>query len=375
MEQPKITFGMIVLNGEPFLRYNLRALYPYAHQIIVAEGASPLAASAASPDGHSTDGTLHLLRQFKQEEDPENKLTIVTAEDEGHPNGFWPGEKDEQSQAYARRATGDWLWQVDIDEFYQPDDMARLCDYLQLNPVVTCLTFNAHHFWGGFDYEATGGIYRSIRFQGEPGGAYRRVFRWGDGYRYKTHRPPTVLDDQGRDTARQMLHNVTRVLGIRMYHYSMVFPFQMSSKSAYYQNRGSVGKGMVARNNSLAKGVDLRSGIRLSRQFGTYNWLVRFQGIHPPAIQWLRRDINEGRLQVELRRVDDIEALLVNPQYLARIRWLNLLEQLRSYWHQAHYVVWAPVRRFLVLWIRRGYRHLSWLPLPASVKRKLVYGD
>src|SRR3546814_12365174 len=31
---PRITFGMIVLNGEPFLRYNLRSLYPYAHQII-----------------------------------------------------------------------------------------------------------------------------------------------------------------------------------------------------------------------------------------------------------------------------------------------------------------------------------------------------
>ena len=35
---PSITFGMIVLNGEPFVRYNLRALYPFAHQIIVVEG-------------------------------------------------------------------------------------------------------------------------------------------------------------------------------------------------------------------------------------------------------------------------------------------------------------------------------------------------
>jgi hypothetical protein len=120
MELPKITFGLIVLNGEPFTRYNLRALYPFAHQIIVAEGASPKAAHVATPDGHSIDGTLDILRRFKAEEDPEDKIIIVTAEDEGHPNGFWPGEKDEQSQAYAKRATGDWLWQVDIDEFYQP---------------------------------------------------------------------------------------------------------------------------------------------------------------------------------------------------------------------------------------------------------------
>ena len=45
---PKITFGMIVLNGEPFIKYNLRALYPYAHQIIVVEGACPSSASVAT---------------------------------------------------------------------------------------------------------------------------------------------------------------------------------------------------------------------------------------------------------------------------------------------------------------------------------------
>jgi hypothetical protein len=38
-KSPRITFGMIVLNGEPFMRYNLQAIYPFAHQIIVVEGA------------------------------------------------------------------------------------------------------------------------------------------------------------------------------------------------------------------------------------------------------------------------------------------------------------------------------------------------
>ena len=69
MEIPKITFGIIVLNGEPFTRYNLRALYPFAHEIIVAEGASFYATNAATSDGHSIDGTLKLYK-FKAEEDP-----------------------------------------------------------------------------------------------------------------------------------------------------------------------------------------------------------------------------------------------------------------------------------------------------------------
>jgi hypothetical protein len=43
MNNIKITFGMIVLNGEPFIGNNLRSLYPFAHQIVVVEGACPVA--------------------------------------------------------------------------------------------------------------------------------------------------------------------------------------------------------------------------------------------------------------------------------------------------------------------------------------------
>jgi hypothetical protein len=38
LKLPRIAFGMIVLNGEPFTQYNLRSLYPCAYQIVVAEG-------------------------------------------------------------------------------------------------------------------------------------------------------------------------------------------------------------------------------------------------------------------------------------------------------------------------------------------------
>jgi hypothetical protein len=63
----------------------------------------------AGPDGH-LDGTLELLQRFQREEDPEGKVTVVTAEDEGYPNGFWPGEKDKQSQTYARRLPQVRIW-------------------------------------------------------------------------------------------------------------------------------------------------------------------------------------------------------------------------------------------------------------------------
>ena len=93
VNQATVTFGMIVLNGEPFTRYNLRAIYPFASEIIIVEGACPAARSVAMPDGHSSDGTLTLLRRFQSEEDPEGKVQVVTAEDEGRSDGFW-SEKD-----------------------------------------------------------------------------------------------------------------------------------------------------------------------------------------------------------------------------------------------------------------------------------------
>ena len=91
MSIPCISFGIIVLNNEPFTRYLLRQIYAYAGQIIVVEGATPNARSIADEDGHSTDGTLEVLREFAAQEDPDDKVLIVTAEDEGHADGFWPG--------------------------------------------------------------------------------------------------------------------------------------------------------------------------------------------------------------------------------------------------------------------------------------------
>jgi hypothetical protein len=196
MSPPRITFGIIVFNGEPFTRYCLRSLYPFAHEIIVAEGATRAAAGLTTASGHSTDGTLETLRRFKAQEDPEGKVQIVARE------GFW-SEKDEQSQAYAERATGDYLWQVDIDEFYKAEDMAAVVDMLRKDPQITAVSFKQVTFWGGFDYLVDGWYLR------RGAAIYHRLFRWGEGYRYVRHRPPTVEDGDGNITAMPLGRDVT----------------------------------------------------------------------------------------------------------------------------------------------------------------------
>ncbi|HYK94615.1 MAG TPA: glycosyltransferase family 2 protein [Candidatus Dormibacteraeota bacterium] len=313
---------MIVLNGEPFTAYTLRSLYPFAHEIIVVEGAAPAAKNIATLDGHSRDDTLAELRRFKLEEDPEGKVTIVTAEDEGSPDGWWPGEKDEQSRAYARRATGDYLWQVDIDEFYRAEEMALVVQMLRDDPTITAATFKQITFWGGLGYRADGWYLRR--------GAtyYRRLFKWGSGYEYAKHRPPTVLDPEGRDvhTGNALDPEDLARRGIHLYHYSLLLPKQVIEKCDYYGNAT-----FTRRPAAVAWAQD--AFLRLGRPYRVHNvydfpsWLERYDGPHPDEIGRMVDDLARSE-PGQLRRTDDIERLLGSWWYSRGARIVKALDPL-----------------------------------------------
>ncbi|MFH1942567.1 MAG: glycosyltransferase family 2 protein [bacterium] len=307
---PRITFGMIVLNGEPFVRYNLQAIYPFAHQIIVVEGAVDGAKAIASPDGHSNDGTLERLREFKAKHDAQKKITIVTAEDEGYPNGFWPNEKDEMSQAYARRAAGDYLWHIDVDEFYRPEDMQRMLDLLRDNPHITALSFKMITFWGGFRHTVDGWYLRR--------GAeiYHRVFKWGKGYRLTTHRPPTVVNSQRVDLRKVNWVNGHQLaaMGIYLYHYSLVFQKQVFEKCQYYKEAewAKKSKALDWANDVY---LQLKYPYRVHNVYEYPSWLEKYRGKHPAAIKGLIRDLEAGKVHAQMRSMEDVEKLLNNNIY------------------------------------------------------------
>jgi len=335
---PQITFGMIVLNGEPFTRYNLRALYPWAHQIIVVEGACPGARMVASADGHSTDGTLEILRRFVREEDPEGKIVVVTAEDEGHPDGHWPGEKHEMSQAYAKRATGNYLWQVDCDEFYHDDDMRKVNNLLAEG--VDSMDFNTLSFWGGIDYVSDGFWLICAPHN------FNRVFAWGPGYRYTTHRPPTVVDERGVDTRTKRYVRAEEMerMGVCLYHYCLVFPKQVLAKASYYsQSSWCELDSMAAWARQCWMG--LRHPFRVHNCYQYMSWLKRFSKPHPPQILQMMEDIRNGTMKVELRETADIERLLSNPFYRVAVWGLD---------RWAHFCCTRPGR-----WVR-GYGIAAW---------------
>lgn len=303
--RPRITFGIIVLNGEPFTRYCLRQLYPYAHEIIVVEGGHEDARAVTTPDGHSIDGTLEVLQRFRDEEDPEHKVRIVVRE------GFWP-KKDElgrdrtpQSRAYAELATGDYLWQVDIDEFYRDADLQAVLDMLAGDPSTTAVSFKERVFWGDINYVADGWALRRQT------AGYHRVFKWGAGYRYVTHEPPTVHDASGRDLRQLNWMDADDMAGrgIRLFHYPLLFPWQVRQKTLIYEKeKPEACSGIVrwAQNNYFRLG----NPFRVHNVYRSPSWLERYHGDHPAQVLRMMEDVRVGRVVAVTRQNADVEKLL-----------------------------------------------------------------
>ncbi|MEX2144507.1 MAG: glycosyltransferase family A protein [Anaerolineales bacterium] len=337
----RVSFGILALNAKPFLEYNLRALYPLAHEIIVVEGAVRAAASLATPDGHSTDGTVEMVAEFKKKHDPENKLSIVFAEDQGYTDGFWP-EKDEMSRAYAQHLTGDWLWQVDSDEFYREQDLQAILRMIAENPSISAISFPYLEFFGSFQSLITGSwhLYEQT--------LCHRIFRWGPGYSYSNHRPPTVLDASGTDLRKKHWISApkNKTEPIYLFHYSYVFPKQAQQKVGYYSNvewttsfRGN--KRWFEESYQQLK----RPMFLGEKGWPNLQWLDGYDGQHPEAIMTLRYDLDTGKIKESLRPTRDIEKLLNSPLYtLLRVVARVLLA---VYWPIR--TAWKAVRRGLIV--------------------------
>lgn len=270
---------MIVLNGEPFIKYNLENLYPYAHEIIIVEGAVEKFRHAATSDGHSIDNTVKIIKTFP---DPEHKIKLIQR------NGFWE-EKDEMSNAYMKACTGDYIWQVDVDEFYKRKDILKLKHLLTLDPEISRVDIKSISFWRSFQAIMQGAsyIYGADNFV--------RIFQFKAGYRYLTHRPPTLLNEKGDIVSHHKFitaQELSEKYGIVMYHYSYVFPEIVYNKSHYYSQMGW--------GNGCEEGLkwaqsfwrNFHNPLRIHLIKFPPSWLVPFDGTHPKIITKMIREIH-----------------------------------------------------------------------------------
>ena len=220
---PRFSFVTIVLNGMPFIEYALRAVYDFAHEIIVVEGAVENCLFAANEDGSSKDGTVECLKAFP---DPQRKIRLI--------QGKWP-EKCEMQNAALTHVSGDYVWLMDSDEIYRATDLNKIRDLVKGDPSIAQVNFIPDNFWRGFDY-----IFISPEFF-KPLHHYRRLFKFSPGSRFTTHRPATLLPP-GSDRSTEHQNCVggerTRALGVVPFHYSYVFESQVRQKIELYNRYG-----------------------------------------------------------------------------------------------------------------------------------------
>lgn len=231
----KISTGTLVFNAssilpEGMLEAQLKHLYSFSDEILITEGATKATThrfdgdtSWLTKDGHSTDDTIEIIKHFP---DPENKIRLI------QKNGFWNG-KTEMCNEWSKRATGDYLWQVDSDEFYLEEDIIKIKHMLK-RELPDAVHFYANHFWGDYKNcidENTGkGWGNNI--------PWMRIFKHDKGSKWISHEPPNyqlsngLICNQGKVITRDQ----TLSMGIKMQHYSYVCEEQINFKSKFFRN-------------------------------------------------------------------------------------------------------------------------------------------
>jgi hypothetical protein len=284
----KIAVGMIVFEGEYILKQCLECIYPYASQILIAEG--PVRFWQQEGRTTSTDGTNDILHSFP---DPDNKITIT--------HGQYT-EKDDQCRAYMRflRQDMDYIWNVDSDELFRAEDIEKIIQLLT-DYQYTSVGLKSCSFYGGFE--------RHIGGFEEACDQFLRIFKVYPGSTWKTHRPPTIIHpDDVKTLPNNHLDSDTlwEKHGVRMMHYSYLFPKQVKNKIHYYKNalQGSkcidnyyeqVYLPWVLGDSGTRYAIEQRfQGVHEYKpEFRTPTFTKEFVGHHPESIQ---RDLE--KLQV-----------------------------------------------------------------------------
>ncbi len=224
-----ITFNSLSVLPYGMFKACLDNIYPYAYEILISEGAvcptndNGGDASWASTDGRSTDGTLEFLRSFS---DPEKKIKIFTKD------GLWNG-KTEMCNIISKNATGDYVWQIDNDEFYDEYSMEKLIGILSLG-VYDRIDFYANQFCKDYNHCCDEQDNRWSNLI-----PWMRIFKHEPGSSWSTHAPPVYLDSKGSPRNKNVLtRDMTLMMGLKLFHYSLISRTQAEFKQKYYKCGG-----------------------------------------------------------------------------------------------------------------------------------------
>tara|TARA_R100000008_G_C3587739_1_gene174066 strand:- start:13939 stop:14577 length:639 start_codon:yes stop_codon:yes gene_type:complete len=130
------------------------------------------------------------------------------------------------------KQNNDYIWNLDCDEVFKPRDIETVIELLQ-QEQYTSVGFKSLTFYGGFDRYLTGFEERA---------EFLRIRKVYPGSYWATHRPPTIAHRIDNPWPEKHLdfNDLADNYGVRMYHYSYVFPDQVFQKIKYYKEKISM---------------------------------------------------------------------------------------------------------------------------------------
>jgi FkbM family methyltransferase len=245
-----VHFFTIVLNGEPFIRGHIERFLklPFTWHWHIVEGVADLKHDTAwclrnggricddlHGNGLSNDGTTEYLDELARCH-PEN-VTLYRK-----PDGlFWDGKLEMVSALLGNVDQEALLWQVDVDEFWSPEQVTAARKMFQQDPSRTAAYYYCNFYVGRDLMISTRDTYGNhAEYE------WLRTWRYLSGDRWASHAPPRLCrrnaDGSWTDLAKvnPWRHAETEALGLVFDHYAYVEEKQLRFKEIYYGYRGAV---------------------------------------------------------------------------------------------------------------------------------------
>lgn len=210
-------------NEEEFIGLNLQNHYDVFDKIIIIEGAVANRSNATT-DGHSTDRTVEIIEDFKQNHDPAKKILFIKIK------RHWRNLEEMKQTFLDLSSDGDWIFIIDADEFYKPEDIQRVRKAIDLQPNASEFVPNFLHFYHDYNHIAVPGP------EWQP--QHQRIFKYVRGMKYNSH--PVVTDPDGQCTyfSPQYQHRRVMLNNFFIYHYGYArnnMDEIMKQKQEYYE--------------------------------------------------------------------------------------------------------------------------------------------
>jgi ADP-heptose:LPS heptosyltransferase len=248
----KIEFFTIVYNGQPWIRGQaefFRRLEGVDWRWHVVEGLAEHVKDTAwckEAGGRisdfesrntnlSTDGTREFLDGLKKEF---GDRVLIYRPPGAEP---WPGKKAMIDCFLPQLEDGCLLWQVDVDEFWKPDQVRQILAEFEKRLELTAGWFDCDYFFGWDRCSSRPGVFGNFREY-----EWLRVWRYQKGDSWGSHEPPALLrgveggkrENVGR--LHPMLQQETWAKGWKFQHYALTDRAQMEFKEIYYGHRGLI---------------------------------------------------------------------------------------------------------------------------------------